>query len=192
MKYIKRYESNFFGKRILDVHGWGSAPDSCFHPWLNKTLTEMGFIVDCPRLPNTDHPVVDDQVEYVLENYGGNKYDIILGHSLGGCVSMKLIPKLNYRIGKFILLASALKLTPDQFPKEQEIVETMCDWNFNIPKIKSMCDKIIIVKPVVDTIISADQTWQLSQAFGEKINYIRSNENHVQGDEEPQILRFII
>ncbi len=182
---------NDFNKRILDLHGWGSDPKSEFHPWLKSELLKFGYIVDCPKLPNTDNPVVEEQVQYLLKNYN-REYNIIIGHSLGGCVSMKLIPHLNYSIDKLILIASCIKIPLGQFPEDDEIVSKICDWNFDFPKIKSKCKNIIVSRPSIDTLITKSQSQELSQALGQKLQYFKSNEDHACGEKEPNILKYIV
>lgn len=176
-------------KNILDIHGTPSTPNSDFHPWLRRKLTN--YNVDCPRLPNTKNPNVDEQCNFIYNRYK-TKYDIILAHSLGGCVAMKLVPMLNYKVDRLILLSSFLDNNFCEGDEDIERLANCCDWNFNINKIKKNCNEIIIVRPIIDTSISMKQTINLSNRFNIPIKYINSNEDHACGKTEPEIVNIII
>lgn len=193
MEFISSYatfEAKKNQKVVLIIHGYGANSDECFYPWLKRKLENLGYKVELPSLPNTDRPSADEQVEYILENYPGKK-DIIVSHSFGTCVAMKLVEKLNYKFDSLFLVAG---LIDDNFPffdeEEAEILAESCDWKFNFADIKSKTD-VYILRPEIDSEISLEQTESLAEAFDEPIHFFKQKEDHACGEKEPGVFNFI-
>ncbi len=195
MKFISPYitfESKKDRQKVaLIIHGFGDDVNEteCFYPWLKKKLENIGYRVEVPSLPNPGRPNIDEQVNYILDNYPSKK-DIIISHSFGTCVSMKLVEKINYKFDSLFLVAGFID---DNFifdDEEKEILSEACDWKFNFSDIKSKAN-IYILRPEVDSEISLSQTESLSAAFDEPIHYFRQKEDHACGEKEPGIFKFI-
>lgn len=103
------------GENILLLHGWGTSVE----PFKGIiTLLEKHFCVtalDLPGFGQTDEPKiafgVDDYVDFILKFISEMKCKklIILGHSLGGRITIKLSSRKNlpFDISKIILVDSA-------------------------------------------------------------------------------------
>lgn len=185
MSRIKTYK-DFSEKRVLIIHGYNTNANECFYPWLKKTLTKMGYVVDLPNLPNPTSPDIDEQVNYILENYP-NKQNIILAHSWGSCIAMKLIEKLDYKIDKLILVSG---FCDNNFSDDDDGLDNACDWNFNFQDVKSKCDQIINLRPLTDTAVSLTQTKALSKSLEVPITKFKEVEDHACGDQEPELLKY--
>lgn len=109
------YVTSGNGENILLLHGWGTSVE----PFKGIiTLLEKHFCVtalDLPGFGQTDEPRiafgVDDYVDFVLNFIAEMKCKklIILGHSLGGRITIKLSSRKNlpFEISKIILVDSA-------------------------------------------------------------------------------------
>ncbi len=86
-------------KKALILHGWEGTSKSHWLPWLQAELEKKWYEVIIPDLPNTEYPVIEDQVDFLKklplsEERDGmslKKGDIIIGHSLGCQVWLKYI-----------------------------------------------------------------------------------------------------
>ncbi|MDD3729038.1 MAG: alpha/beta hydrolase [Candidatus Pacebacteria bacterium] len=109
------------GEPILILHGWGSSSDS----WIKvqHILSEKGYSVFCPDLPGfgkSDPPLspwtVDDYKKWAVEFMKAFNIDsfILIGHSFGGRISIKLSSEENSPVKKMILCSPAgIRVKPD-------------------------------------------------------------------------------
>lgn len=98
-------------KKALLLHGWEGTSQSHWFPWLKSELETRWYEVEVPNLPETDTPILEDQVDF-LKNFSlwkreypkgeGLKEDgdfrdgdIIVAHSLGCQVWLKYIEEKN-------------------------------------------------------------------------------------------------
>ena len=74
-------------KRVLIIHGWES--NSREHWFLEEKarLEKLGFQVIVPDMPNTFHPKKEEWIK-VIENFAPDKNSILIGHSLGGLITL--------------------------------------------------------------------------------------------------------
>lgn len=173
---------------ILIIHGYGVNSDECFYPWLGEELESDGYTVEIPKLPGYK---TDEQVNFILKNYPDKK-DIIISHSMGGCVAMKLIEELDYEIKSLYIIAGFID---NNFPEGDEDIENLadaCDWEFNFTDIKSKVENIYVIKPSEDSAITSKQTKDLARSLGVRVNTVKVLEDHACGREEQEILNFIL
>jgi len=98
-------------KKALILHWWEGTSKSHWLPWLWEELKSQGYEVIIPDLPNTEYPVVEDQVDFLKklslwkrEYPKGEGLELIVAHSLGCQVWLKYIEeeKLNWLTVLFI------------------------------------------------------------------------------------------
>ncbi|MDE1825531.1 MAG: alpha/beta hydrolase [Candidatus Micrarchaeota archaeon] len=118
------------GKRIVIIHGWMGSPSGEFLPWLKKRLEAKGYEVLVPKMPNTNHPKIDEWVAKLsktIEVPDGNTF--LVGHSIGG----KLIPyyllklKEGQMIGGALIVASWINVRTGSF-KNARRARMMAQW----------------------------------------------------------------
>ena len=49
------------------IHGWTETPESAFFPWMKEELEKRGYDVAIPLLPNTNVPLVDEWIDFLME-----------------------------------------------------------------------------------------------------------------------------
>lgn len=98
---------------ILFLHGWGTSAES-FRPVINEMAKKFKvYAIDFPGFGNSQQPpttyAVEDYSKIVLEfiNRLNLENVILVGHSFGGRVIIKLVGKLGYKPKKIILVDSA-------------------------------------------------------------------------------------
>lgn len=72
-------------------HGTGCTPDSYWFPYVKRELTNRGFDVLAPQLPEKDTPVLKKWLPVALEQGVYDQDTVIVGHSAGGAAPRKYI-----------------------------------------------------------------------------------------------------
>ncbi|MDR3558063.1 MAG: alpha/beta fold hydrolase, partial [Candidatus Pacebacteria bacterium] len=119
---IKAQQRNWIGKsegaeisfllkskpcKVLLIHGFEGNPDSCFSPWLKTELQKLGYEVHAPSLPNSDHPNFEEMMAVLEKEIAGfGENDMVIGHSMGGHLALKIAE--GRKLGKIILIAPAI------------------------------------------------------------------------------------
>jgi len=171
-------------KYIL-LHGYTGSPQKNFFPWLKAELEKRGYEVTAPSLPNTDDPIVKDQVEFVLKNIDFDENTILIGHSLGGVSALKILEKLSKPVHRTILIGCYAEnnFLDENFP------EYAFDWKFDAEKIKKNAGKITLLRDLHDVSVPQENTKKLHDLVGgELLDYV-ATEPHFCGKTEPAILR---
>ncbi|HEY4487703.1 MAG TPA: leucine--tRNA ligase [Candidatus Paceibacterota bacterium] len=174
--------------KYVILHGFTGTPDVPRWKWLRSELENMGHEVVIPALPNTDNPSEDEQVAAALAatDYDGNT--VLMGHSLGGVVAMKVVEKLKQPIARLVLVGTA----PDpHFKDKPRNFQNTFTWQFDSKKIHKSAPVIQILHDPRDYAISDEQVTRLEQLLGVKAVLGRSNEPHFTGDKEPDILMWL-
>lgn len=173
------------------LHGYGDNSKKYFFPFLSKELKKQGHNVFVPDLPNSGKPNINDQVEYVLKNFKIDENTIILGHSLGGVLAMRLVEKINKKIRKLVILDSFLRPEFTDGIDRSNLAQS-CDWKFKFSKIKANVKKIIIIADINFPTVSRTQSIELKKKLDDRLIFINPEENHFRGKEEARILDFLI
>jgi len=157
-----------------------------FFPWLKEELERRGHKVQAPQLPNTDNPTVPEQVEYVLENISFDKDTILLGHSLGAPVALKVVEALSKPIRKLILAAGFID---PHFKDHSRPFENTFDWKFNAEKIKTNTKEVVFLRASNDYAVPHEAALNMQRLFGGRIVDFKAQDEHVTGDREPEVLK---
>lgn len=190
MPVLKKYESFSSYGRALLIHGYGTNAQSDFHPWLKRELEKLGYIVELPNLPHPDEPSIDEQVGYIMDNYPQPK-KLILGHSLGCVVALKMIEEIDYDVDDLVLVSGFIDTNFNDGDEDIDELLMVCDWKFNYNLIKSKVKRIHVLRPEIDTAVTLEQTKDLSKKLGVPIHFFKGMEDHACGEKEPGILNYI-
>jgi leucyl-tRNA synthetase len=196
---IKTMQKNWIGKsrgteidfEIKDnsnyvlLHGFTGSPKNDFFPYLKEELEKREFSVSIPQLPNTNNPDILKQVEYVLANEKFNENTVLLGHSLGSVVALKVLEKVKKPIKKLILAAGFSK---SGFNDKKRPFEDTFNWEFDFEKIKKNVKEIIILRDKTDKIVPKERAETLQKKLGGKIIDFNAEEQHICGKKEPVVL----
>ncbi len=181
------------------LHGYTGRNDKNFFPWLKAELEKCGATVQVPQLPNTDNPVVIDQMNYVLKNIKFDENTVLVGHSLGGLVAMKVLEKISKPIHKLILVAPA---TLKQFYEPGEDINHKTgkqkafigsfDYQFDFGKISQQAKTKIILQDDNDTPSRVPSMQFIAEKIQAQLYNTVANKNHFRAEQEPFILEKII
>lgn len=176
-------------KHYVILHGFEGSPDEVFIPWLKAELEQQGHTVDTPVLPKTSTPSEDEQVSYVLENCKIDENTILIGHSLGSVVALKVAEKLDHKLHKLILVAGFL--TPDFKDHERNFSNTF-EWSFDFSKIIENGNSITILSALNDTAVDTKHGRQLAAKLDARLVEFEAEDDHACGITEPVILNAAI
>ncbi len=112
--------------------------------WLNQQLfTEDNF---CENLPNPDKPNRQEQAEFVLKNAQINENTVIVTHSLGGILALKIIEENNLKIKKLVMIA------PGYNTRTEELRDYKGD-DFDFNKINKLIEEVVIFQDLNDQVV---------------------------------------
>ena len=134
-------------KNALILHGADNNSSGNWFPWLKKVLVKKGYKVWLPDLPNSDNPDPDIWTKFIVSNkdWEFNKQTIIIGHSAGATLILRLLEQLpdSIKIKKAIMVAGYVELgtLPQYFKYKRKIVKKFFNWN----KIRKACIQFVFI-----------------------------------------------
>ena len=157
--------------KAIIFHGWGSTSDDNWFPWLKKELEKKRFEVIAPDLPDSDYPKQDKWVATALKLTHYDENTILVGHSLGTCLIMRLLETFDKKV-KAIFLVSA-------FDKDLGIneIEKFFYKRYNYEKIIKNAGKIYILNSDNDPYIPLNIAEQLSKKLKCKLTVFPNKEH---------------
>ena len=176
-------------KRFVILHGRNGSPNSHLFPWLKSQLEKKGYEVLAPALPHTQEPDDEEQTEFVLKNCELDANTVIVGHSFGGVVALRLLEK-GIRVNKVVLLCTPF--SGEFLDKEpRPSVTKACQKGFDFKKIIYGAKDFILLYDSTDYVVPMSD----GEAFAEKLNTalikIAGQEPHLSGKKEPAVLEEI-
>ncbi|MEA2715274.1 MAG: leucyl-tRNA synthetase [Candidatus Parcubacteria bacterium] len=171
------------------LHGWEGSPEHNFFPWLKIELEKQGYRVQVPALPSTTKPKVREQVEKVLKTCTFDEKTVLLGHSLGGTVAMKVLEKLPQAIDTLVLAASFIK---NRFKDGTHFEKGTHDWKYDFENIRSKAKKILILRDRSDSVVFDDQALNLQKRLGGVLIDFKAEKEHITGTKEPSVLSALV
>ncbi len=179
------------GSNFLFLHAYNDTSADVFWPWLKKEIESRGAKVQAPNLPGGSEPDIDTQVDFILKNTNINENTTIVTHSLGGVAALKLLPRLNHKIKKLILIAPPLN---PQFKDgvHRPGVEASGDWLFDFSSVKQKANEIIVFEDKNDHIIPELHTREIASKLNARLIISEPDQPHFNSLEVPDVLNSII
>lgn len=169
------------------LHGYTGSPDGTFFPVLRKKIEDLGHKVYAPQLPNTNHPTIMEQAKYVLNNYEFTENTVLLGHSLGSPVALKVIEALDKPIKKLVIVAgfaqAGLREGGEKRPYEENF-----DWQFDWDKIKQNVGEIVVLRASNDRHVPPERSQSLIDNLGGALIDFVAEKDHACGENEPVVV----
>ncbi len=169
---------------FIILHGWTGRADKNFIPWLKTELESKGYEVQTPQMPDTEHPTEKDQVAYVLDNCRLNENTVLIGHSLGAIVAMKVLTKHAKPIHELILVAAAKD--PEHSNEDKNFHNTF-SWKFEFETLKKLAPKRLILSDFKET-DRIKYLEKMAENLDAELRTGTSKREHYTGTKEPDIL----
>ncbi len=175
---------------FLILHGYTGHVNKNFIPWLKEKLEQQGFGVQAPQMPNTDHPVESEQVDYVVKNCRINEHTIIVGHSLGGVVAMKVLQKINRPIAGLVLVAPAVE--PRFRTGEERPFWKTFSFEYDYELLKKLSNSVTIISDSLEKDKRGPYLEYLRDKLQTKFIEGFAHKEHLTGAQEPLILNTLL
>jgi predicted alpha/beta hydrolase family esterase len=101
---------------IFIFHGVGGTSQENWFPWLKQELEAQGHPAIVPNFPQTESPDFNTWMKHT-ERYeeSFDENSILVGHSLGGALALRLLEHIKVPLKATFLVASVSGLTGSQF-----------------------------------------------------------------------------
>ena len=181
------------------LHGYTGSNQTNFIPWLKAELEQRGARVQAPQLPNTDNPTEVEQVQYVLDHVQFDENTVLIGHSLGGLVAMRVLEKLPHKIHHLMLVAPAVLR---QFYQGSDDIDTKTgerkrfidhfSYDFDFDKISSQAVHKTILQDNNDSKSRKPSMQYIADNIGATLYKTVANKRHFVAEQEPFILEKLL
>ncbi len=198
------FEISRFGdisdKEFVFLHAYGDTSKDVFWGWLKKEIElRGGKIAYAPNLPGREKPKIEEQLKFVKENYTFKENTIVIAHSLGNTLMMKILERLKTKITGFVMVAPPFPKSADELKtgkgfkdsKPRPALAKYCDWKFDINKIKNNVDKILVLEDEKDHIVPRGDPERLANQLDAEYTLATGNKTHFNGEKEENVLNLI-
>lgn len=168
------------------LHGYNATKEDSFYRWLKAELEKRGHRVQIPQLPNTNDPDILEQIEFVKKNVKFDEQTILIAHSLGSVVALKVLEGLKQPIYKYVSVGGFI--TPEFLDNHKRAFEKTFNWQYNFEKIREKIIKIRILRDKKDHKIPLEQADKIKDAIGGEIIDGTGAAKHFLGKSEPLVL----
>lgn len=176
-------------RNYILLHGFSGGPDQVFFPWLKGELEAKGYSVTAPQMPNSDNPTEEEQVGYCLNNLKFDENTVIVAHSLGCAVALKVLEKLPSNISGLVLIGGFIS---PKFKDHPRAFENKFNWNFDFEKIRSNAGVIKLLHDPGDYAVSDEQAKYLSEVLKVDLTICSPSEPHFTGPVEKEVLENVL
>ncbi len=198
------FEISKFGdikdKEFVFLHAYGDNSKSVFWEWLKKEIElRGGNVIFTPNLPGGKAPKLEEQLKAVLDNYSFNENTIVIGHSLGNILMMKILENISTKISGFIMVGSPLPRSIEEYDngnafrdfKPRPTLGKYCNWKFDYNKIKMNVKKIVVLEDENDHIVPGNDPKKLAEFLNAEYILSVGNKSHYNGKTEESVLNCI-
>jgi len=170
----------------LILHGYKSSANGAFAPWLKTELERKGYTVQVPELPNPDNPKELEQVQHVLKTCRIDEHTVIVGHSLGGGIALRVLETLNKPVAGLVLVGSVVNAT---FPgAEKRPFWKDFSWNIDYEQIKKLVRFSVVLSDLQEGSPRVPYLRYLAGQLGSRLVEGNAKVEHFRGKKEPMVL----
>lgn len=166
-------------KNAIIIHGTEGNPQENWFPWLKKELEKEGYIVNVPQFPSP--PIVPAKIKEwyeVLKNYEINEDTILIGHSLGGLFTLRILEKLDFPVKAAFFVGAPIGIKPIKYYDRDN---AFSGFDFNWDKIVKNSRNFVVFHSDNDPYVCLENGKKLSENLGVELNFI-PNSGHFNLD----------
>lgn len=161
-------------KNVIIIHGTEGHPKENWFPWLKYELEKRGYNVLVPQFPTP--PIVPAKIDKWLEVFKSyrqyiNEDTIIIGHSLGGIFTLRILEKLKYPIKAAIFVGTPIGVRPIKYyDRDNSFSGFLFDWKVILEK----ASHFIVFQSDNDPYVSLGNGKQLAKNLNVKLNFVQN------------------
>ncbi|MBI3231557.1 MAG: serine hydrolase family protein [Candidatus Doudnabacteria bacterium] len=158
------------GSDVFIFHGTGGDPQENWFPWLKEKLEVLGCKVIVPKFPTPVGQSLEAWLK-ILEPYRHqiNSDTILIGHSLGGIFTLKLLERLERPIKLAILVGTPIGIRPIlNFDLDEKFASFIFDWR----KIKQNAKNFIVYQSDNDPYVGLENGKELAKHLGIRLIFV--------------------
>lgn len=171
------------------LHGYKSDATENFYPWLKLELERRGFKVQAPTMPMEDQDHPQKRLDYVLKNVTFDQNTVIIGHSLGSVIAMKVVEQLNHPVAGLITVAG---FAEPKFKDKERAFAANYDWQFDWQKIQDNTTFVEILHDLNDHIVPLEQARILTDKLKGNLVEVTAKKSHFGHEQEPEVLKYAL
>ena|SRR3989344_14208 len=157
---------------VFIFHGTEGYPGENWFPWLREKLEARGCNLFVPQFPSPPgEPASVDEWFKVLEDYRQyiNKDTILIGHSLGGIFTLRILEKLENPVKAAFLVGAPIGVRPIlNYDRDNAFSGFSFDW----PTIKKNAGRSTVFQSDDDPYVSLENGEQLAKELGVELTFI--------------------
>jgi len=159
-------------RNVFIIHGTEGYPEQNWFPWLKKHLEKRGYNVTTPQFPTP--PVVAAKIDEwfdVLKQHEDkiSEDTIIIGHSLGGIFTLRILERLDHPIKAAFLTGTPIGVRPIlNYDRD----EAFSGFDFDWEKIKTSSKHFEVFQSDDDPYVDLANGEELAKHLGVKLNFI--------------------
>jgi predicted alpha/beta hydrolase family esterase len=157
---------------VFIFHGTEGNPQENWFPWLKQELEQQGCNVIVPQFPSP--PVVSANVSEwfnVFKDYADlvNEETVIIGHSLGGIFTLRVLETLKSPIKGAIFVGAPIGVKPIlNYDRDKSF--SGFDFNWNV--IKNNAGQFAVYQSDDDPYVGLDNGKELAKHLGVELSFI--------------------
>lgn len=159
-------------KNAFIFHGTEGHPQENWFPWLKAELEKQGYAVEVPQFPSP--PVVPSKLSEWLDvwkEYEGRVNDktVLIGHSLGGVFTLRVLEKLQSPIKAAFLVGTPVGVKP---VLNYERDEAFGGFDFDWQKIRSNARRFVVYHSDNDPYVDLENGKELAKQLSVELTFI--------------------
>ncbi|MFA4996006.1 MAG: alpha/beta fold hydrolase [Patescibacteria group bacterium] len=159
-------------KNVFIFHGTEGYPEENWFPWLKQELEERGYQVFVPQFPSP--PIVPAKIAEwfdVLKDYEKyiNKDTILIGHSLGGIFTLRILEKLKHPVKAAFFVGTPIGVKPIlNYDRDS----SFSGFSFNWKVIKSKVSHFVVLQSDDDPYVSLGNGEELAKHLDINLDFV--------------------
>lgn len=157
---------------IFIFHGTEGHPQENWFPWLKQELETKGYDVTVPQFPLP--PVVPAEIAEWFDMLKGheaniNERTVIIGHSLGGIFTLRVLEKLDHPIKAAFFVGAPIGVRPIlNYDRDN----AFSSFNFDWENIKQKAENFVVYQSDDDPYVGLDNGKELAKHLGVELTFI--------------------
>jgi len=156
---------------VCIFHGIQGYPDENWFPWLKTELEKAGHRVVIPAFPHSDHPVLEEWLDFFVRcRLDLDEHSLLIGHSLGSAFALRLLEQRKQPVRATFLIAPVWSEMGNAFdPLMTSFTTAAYDWQ----SIRKYAGDMHVIGSDDDPYIAPEKTEALARNLGVKVTLIR-------------------